>query len=152
MALILIAAWLGLLQLLVKMGVLKGWSLWMKLSPAIIYGLFFLIIAIPMNYTAPVGPTVVLRDSVQVSPAVAGRVISIDVVSGEEVAAGAPLFSIDPAPFEAEVAQLEAALELTRLRLQQAEELVARKAGREFDVQTYRAELIQAKARLAAAR
>ena len=37
MAITMIAVWMALLWLLVKLRVLKGWALWMKLSPLVIY-------------------------------------------------------------------------------------------------------------------
>ena len=42
MAIVMIAIWLLILEVLVKTGVLKGWALWMKLSPLGIYLLVML--------------------------------------------------------------------------------------------------------------
>ena len=143
MAFIIIGAWLALLAVLVKVGVLKGWALWMKLSPIAIYALYFLVIAIPMNFTAPSGAVMVLRDSVSINPAVTGPVTKVMVKSGTVMEPGTPLFQIDPAPYEATLASLEAKLALSNTRLAQAKELMAKQAGREFDVQTYEAEVAQ---------
>lgn len=148
MAIILICAWLGLLQILVKTGVLKGWALWMKLSPIALYVLYFLIIAIPMNFTAPTGAVVALRQSVQISPAVPGVVTAVPVTSGTAIPPDTVLFEIDAEPYAAAVAALEAQAELAAIRLDQAEELVARGSGREADVQQYRAELARVEANL----
>lgn len=151
MAVTIIALWMGLLWLLVKAGVLKGWSLWMKISPVVIYLAYFLIIAIPMNFTAPSGAAMVIRDSVQINPAVSGTVTDIEVKSGELVEEGSILFRIDPAPYESKVEALKARLDLSRVRMEQARELAQRQVGREFDVQTYEAEVEQLQADLQAA-
>jgi len=134
---------MGLLWLLVKIGVFKGWALWMKLSPVLIYLLYFLVIAIPMNFTAPSGSLMVLRKSVQINPAVSGQVSEVLVESGVVVDVGTPLFSIDPTPFEARLESLEAKLALAETRLAQSRELIVKQAGREFDVQTFEAEVAQ---------
>ena len=151
MAFIIIGAWLGLLQVLVKTGVLKGWALWMKVSPVIIYAFYFVIIAIPMNFTAPSGAVVAMRESVQVSPAVSGLVTAVPVTSGTVVEPGTILFEIDPEPYAAAVAALEAEAELASVRLNQAEELVSRGTGRAADVQQYAAELAGIEANLRSA-
>ncbi len=148
MAFIIIGAWLGLLQILVKTGVLKGWALWMKISPLVIYALYFVIIAIPMNFTAPTGAVVAMRDSVQLSPAVSGLVTSVPVTSGVVVEPGTVLFEIDQEPYAAAVAALQAQAELAQIRLAQAEELVARGSGRAADVQQFSAELAGVEANL----
>lgn len=151
MSLIMIGLWMGLLWLLVKVGVFKGWSMWMKVSPVAIYLCYLLIVAIPMNFTAPSGAAMVLRDSVQINPAVSGTVTQIDATSGELVEEGAVLFRLDPTPYESKVEALQARLELSRIRMKQALELTERQVGREFDVQTYKAEVEQLEADLQAA-
>jgi len=152
MAFIIIGVWMALLWLLVKLNVLKGWAMWMKISPIVIYALYFLIIAIPMNFTAPSGAAMVLRESVSINPAVSGPVTEVMATSGVIVEKGAPLFQIDRAPYEAKAASLEAKLALAETRLAQAKELIVKQAGREFDVQTYEAEVAQLKADLESAK
>jgi len=151
MSIILIGIWLGLLQVLVKTGVLKGWSLWMKLSPIAIYLIYFVVIAIPMNFTAPTGAVMVMRDSVQISPAVPGRVSKVPVSSGTDVAPGSVLLELDDTPYKAAVGGLKAQLELAQTRLAQSQELVERGTGRAYDVQQYEAQVDQVTAQLAAA-
>ena len=66
MILVLIAIWMGFLWLLVKIGILKKWHLWMKLSPIAVWAIAMLIIFLPLNWTAPVGAVSVVVESVQV--------------------------------------------------------------------------------------
>ena len=153
MAVAMIAIWLGLLQLLVMLKILKGWSLWMKLSPAIIYLAVLLVIFIPMNFGAPVGGATVVKNSIEIAPGVSGYVTDVLVEPGKErIDAGDALFRIDPSPFESRVSELEAQLELARIRQGQAEQLVKKQAGRVGDVQKYDAEVKQLKAQLARAK
>ncbi len=146
MAMIIIAIWLAFLQLLVKFKVLKGWVMWMKISPAFIYAAFLLIVAIPMNFLAPKGTIMVLRETVPVAPEVAGRVISVNVHSNTTIEKGQLLFSINPAPYQAKVDAIQAQIKLAEMRLSQAKELIVRKAGRQIDVEQYQAQLDQLQA------
>ena len=146
MALILIAFWLAFLQLLVKFNVLKGWATWMKASPALIYLAFLLIVAIPMNFIAPKGAVVVLRETVPIAPEVSGRVIDVHVKANTQIEKGQLLFSINPAPYQAKVDAIQSQIDLTTMRLEQAQELVRRKAGRQIDVEQYQAQLRQLQA------
>ena len=146
MALILIAFWLAFLQLLVKFNVLKGWATWMKASPALIYLAFLLIVAIPMNFIAPKGAVVVLRETVPIAPEVSGRVIDVHVTANTQIEKGQLLFSLNPAPYQAKVDALQSQIDLTTMRLEQAQELVRRKAGRQIDVEQYQAQLRQLQA------
>jgi len=151
MAVITIAIWMGLLFALVKLGVFKRWYMWMKVSPAVIYITYIFIVALPMNFTAPTGAVMLLRESVQLSPAVSGMVDSVPIASGEEVEEGTVLFTIDDTPYQAEVDNLQAQIKLAKLRLDQASMLLKKKAGRVADVQEYEAQLEQLNARLGAA-
>ena len=93
MAVAMIAIWLGFLQLLVMLKILKGWSLWMKLSPAIIYLAVLLVIFIPMNFGAPVGGATVVKNSIEIAPGVSGYVTDVLVEPGKErIDAGDALF------------------------------------------------------------
>jgi len=152
MSIVLIGIWMGFLALLVKFGVFRKWALWMKISPLVIYLIYIVIIAIPMNFQAPTGAAMVLRESVPISPAVSGTVTSISAASGEVIQAGEVLFTIDPAQYAATVSSLEAQMKLASTRLEQARTLVARDAGRLADVQQYEAELAKLNAQLNGAR
>ncbi len=146
MAFIIIGIWLGFLQLLVKLKVLNGWDMWMKASPAIIYAAFLLIVAIPMNFLAPKGSVMVLRETVPVAPEVAGRVIGVHVYANTPIEKGELLFSINPVPYQAKVDAIQSQIDLTEMRLSQAKELIIRNAGRQADVEQYQAQLRQLQA------
>jgi multidrug resistance efflux pump len=146
MALILIALWLAFLQLLVKFKVLNGWATWMKASPALIYLAFLLIVAIPMNFIAPKGAVVVLRETVPIAPEVSGSVIDVHVYANTQIEKGQLLFSINPVPYQAKVDALQSQIDLTQIRLTQAKELIKRKVGRQIDVEQYQAQLRQLQA------
>src|SRR3970282_225425 len=57
------------------------------------------------------------REVVTVQPQVSGRITEIHFADGADVRTGDPLFTIDPRPFQAEVAATEAALAQTRAAL-----------------------------------
>jgi len=152
MAVAMIAIWLGFLQLLVMLKILKRWTLWMKLSPAIIYLAVLLVIFIPMNFGAPVGSATVVKNSIEIAPGVSGYVTDVLVEPGKaRIDAGDALFRINPVAFESRVSELESQLELARIRQGQAEQLVKKQAGRVGDVQKYDAEVKQLEAQLARA-
>ena len=153
MAIAMIAIWMAFLWLLVKIKVLKGWSLWMKLSPLIIYLAVMAIIFVPMNFGAPVGTATVVKNSIQISPGVSGFVSEVVMEPGaDSIKQGDVIFRISPVLYQARVDELEAQLELAEVRQKQANDLVRKKAGRVGDVQTYDAEVKQLKARLAGAK
>jgi membrane fusion protein (multidrug efflux system) len=54
---------------------------------------------------------------IAVSAEVAGRVVAVDVRDNQAVAAGAPLFRIDPAPFEVAIAKADAQMAVVRTDL-----------------------------------
>jgi multidrug resistance efflux pump len=125
--------------------------MWMKLSPVVLYLAYFLIVAIPMNFIAPKGTLIVLRESVQISPAVSGTVISISAQTEMKTQKGSVLFEIDPEPFAAAVGVLEAQLQLAHIRLEQSKELAESKLGSVQDVQKFQAEVRQLESQLKAA-
>ena len=90
-------------------------------SLLLLIGLF-----IPMNWGAPQGPALVVRNSVQIVPDVAGEVIEVPVEPNKPLKAGDVLFRIDPAPYEAQVQALEAQLKFQELRLSQMTQLQPR--------------------------
>ena len=153
MAVAMIAIWMAFLWILVKIRVLKGWALWMKLSPVIIYLGVMAIIFIPMKFGAPVGGATVVKNTIVIVPAVSGYVTEVVAEPGSEnVKAGDVLFRINHVPFESRVNQLEAQLELAKIRQNQARQLVSKKAGRVGDVQKYDAEVKQLEAQLSKAK
>ena len=153
MAITMIAIWMAFLWLLVKIRVLRGWALWMKLSPLAIYLGVMAVLFIPMNFGAPVGGATVVKNSVEIAPAVSGCVTDVVIEPGKaRINTGDTLFRINAVPFESRARELEAQLELAKIRQGQAQQLVKKQAGRVGDVQKYNAEVKQLEAQLARAK
>ena len=74
-------------------------------------GLIIALVVIgALNYLAPSGRVVVLGASIEITPNVAGTVTEVAAEANTPLKKGDLLFRIDPTPFAAEVARLEAAL------------------------------------------
>jgi multidrug resistance efflux pump len=138
--------------LLIKVGVFKRWMGWMTPSIVAVFLGFLLVFFIPMDFGAPSGTVIVLKNSVQISPNVAGPVTEVTVKSNTLLQKGDVLYQIDPTPFEAAVDSLSAKLSLARVRLEQASTLAATQVGSQFEVQKYEAEARGLAADLVAAR
>ena len=108
----------------------------------------FIVLFVPMNWGAPSGPVLVLRQSVSIVPNVAGEVIEVPVEANKPLKAGDVLFRIDPAPYAAAVSQIKAQLKLAEINLERARELEKRQAGTLATLQQREAELDQLKAQL----
>ena len=65
--------------------------------------------------------TVQAFNAVQVKSRVDGAIVAVDFTEGEEVAAGTPLFQIDPRPYQAALAQAQAARAKDVAQLKSAE-------------------------------
>ena len=72
--------------------------------------LLFIVLFIPMQWGVPSGPVNIYRNVVEIVPNVSGEVIEVPVDGLQLLNKGDVLFRIDPAPFQAEVNRLEAAL------------------------------------------
>lgn len=147
----LLCVYLVILFLLVKLGIVR-FNLFWKISPVIVLLLLLVGLFIPMNWGAPQGPALVIRNSVQIVPDVAGEVIDVPVTVNAPLKAGDVLFRIDPVPFESQVKALEAQLEFQDLRLSQMSKLQSSGTGRAFDVEQRQAEVEQIKAQLEGAK
>jgi RND family efflux transporter MFP subunit len=101
-----------------------------------------------MNWGAPQGPALVVRNSVEIVPNVAGEVIDVPVTANKPLKAGDVLFRIDPVPYQAQVGALDAQLKLQELRLSQMQQLQSTGTGRTFDVEQRQAEVDQLKAQV----
>jgi RND family efflux transporter MFP subunit len=143
--------YLVLLFVLVKLGIIRFTLFW-KVSPAIVLVLLLFGLFIPMGWGAPQGSTMVVRNSVAIVPNVAGEVIDVPVVANQPLKAGDVLFRIDPAPYQAQVDAIEAQLTLQRQRLAQMTQLQRADSGRGFDVEQRQAEVDQLIAQLAGAK
>lgn len=152
MILILIAVWMGFLWLLVKVGVLKKWHMWMKISPIAVWVIAMLVVFLPLNWTAPVGPVSVVVPSVPIRTAVSGPITDVSVISWAPLKQGDALFEIDPEQYAAKVKQAEAQLKLVEDQLQVKRKLLERNTVAEVEVDTLEAEFEAAKAQLSIAR
>lgn len=147
MIIALLAIYLVILIVLVKLRIVP-FNLFWKVSPLLLCLLLLIGLFIPMGWGAPQGPTIVLRQSVQIVPNVAGQVIDVPVEPNKPIKANDVLFKIDPAPFEAQVNALDAQLKFQELRLSQMTQLLRADSGRAFDVQQRQAEADQLRAQL----
>jgi len=80
--------------------------------------------AVTQQVSAP-GSLVALRES-HIGTEVAGRVVRVFVSEGDRVEAGAPLFQVDPAPYEMALRQAEAGVDVARAQRSQTEADLAR--------------------------
>jgi multidrug resistance efflux pump len=87
-----------------------------------------------------------------VLPTVKGRIIEVNVKTGDRVKAGESLFQIDPKPFQYQVDRLEAELILAESNLADAQDLFAKQFASEKDVERAQAALDSLIAQLAGAR
>lgn len=84
-----------------------------------------------------------------VLPTVKGRVIEVNVKTGDRVKKGDLLFRIDPEPFQNSVAMLEAEVVLAQSNLEDAKTLLEREAGSAKNVERAQAMLDSKKAEFA---
>ncbi len=87
-----------------------------------------------------------------VLPTVKGRVVEVNVKTGERVEAGDVMFRIDPEPFQYIVDQLEADRNLAISNLADAQELYEKKFASAKDVERVQAEVDSLTAQLSSAR
>jgi multidrug resistance efflux pump len=87
-----------------------------------------------------------------VLPTVKGRIIEVNVKTGDKIEEGQTLFRIDPEPFQYEVDRLDAELILAESNLEDAEALLAKQFASEKDVERAQAALDSLIAQLANAR
>jgi len=123
-------------------------NLFWKISPVIVLLVLLIGLFIPMQWGAPSGPGVIVRNSVQIIPSVAGEVVDVPVEANTPVKQGDVLFRIDPTTYEAQVRALEAQLKLQEQRLAEMTQLQTRGTGRAFDVEQRQAEVDQLRAQV----
>ena len=151
MIVVLLNVYLALLFILVKLKIVP-FNLFWKISPVIVLLLLLVGLFIPMGWGAPQGAALVVRNSVQIVPNVAGEVIDVPVEPNKPLKAGDVLFRIDPVPYESQVNALEAQLRYQEIRLAQVTELQAKGVGRANDVAEYQATVDQLKAQIVGAK
>jgi multidrug resistance efflux pump len=147
MIVVLLNVYIALLALFVWLKFIPFNTFW-KISPVIVLLLLLVGLFIPMGWGAPSGSTMVVRESVQITPEVSGEVIDVPVVANAPLKAGDVLFRIDPTPYDAQVRAIEAQLKLAELRLSQFTQLQRSDVGRAFDVEQRQAEVDQFRAQL----
>ena len=150
MAIAIINTYLVLLFLLVHFKIVP-FNLFWKLSPFLVLLLTLFGLLIPMNWGAPQGSTLVVRNAVSIVPDVAGEVTEVPVTANTPLKSGDVLFKIDPTPYDAQVKTIGAQLKLASTRLSQMTTLFERDAGRGFDVEQRQSEVDQLKGQLEAA-
>jgi multidrug resistance efflux pump len=107
MIVVLLNGYIALLALFVWLRFIP-FNLFWKLSPVVVLLVLLVGLFIPMGWGAPSGPAAVLRNSVQITPNVAGQVTEVPITPNTPLKAGDVLFRIDPAPFEYTVQELQA--------------------------------------------
>ncbi|CAN7516705.1 efflux RND transporter periplasmic adaptor subunit [Bosea sp. LjRoot90] len=147
MIVVLLNVYLALLFILVKLRVVP-FNLFWKVSPVLVLLVLLIGLFIPMNWGAPQGSALVVRNSVAIVPDVAGEVIEVTAQANQPLKAGDVLFRIDPVPFEAQVRAIEAQLRFQETRLAEMTQLQSRGTGRAFDVEERQASVDQLKAQL----
>jgi len=123
-------------------------NLFWKISPVIVLLVLLIGLFIPMQWGAPSGPGVIVRNSVQIVPSVAGEVVDVPVEANTPVKQGDVLFRIDPTTYDASVRALQAQLTLQEQRLAEMTQLQTRGTGRAFDVEQRQAEVDQLRAQV----
>lgn len=151
MIVVLLNVYLAVLFVLVKTRIVP-FNLFWKISPVIVLLLLLVGLFIPMGWGAPQGAALVVRNSVQIVPDVAGEVLDVPVEPNKPLKAGDVLFRIDPTPYKAQVDALEAQLQFHELRLSQMTQLQRAEVGRAFDVEQRQAEVDQLKAQILGAK
>lgn len=147
MMIAIMAVYIALLFTAVWLGMIRFNTFW-KVSPLIVLLVLNIGLFIPMGWSAPQGPVLVLRNSVAIVPNVAGEVIDVPVQPNAPLKAGDVLFRIDPAPYSSQVDALQSQLKFQDLRLSQMSQLQQRDAGRMFDVEQRQSEVDHLKAQL----
>jgi RND family efflux transporter MFP subunit len=142
--------YLVILFALVKLKIVRFTLFW-KISPAIVLILLLFGLFIPMGWGAPEGSALVVRNSVAIVPDVAGEVIDVPVTANTSLKAGDVLFRIDPVPFQSQLDALAAQLKFEQTRLEETSQLARTNAGRIYDVEQRQASVEQLKAQLAGA-
>jgi multidrug resistance efflux pump len=151
MIVVLLNVYLVILFILVKLKVVP-FNLFWKISPVIVLLLLLVGLFIPMGWGAPQGPVLVVRQSVQIVPDVAGEVIDVPVEANKPLKAGDVLFRIDPVPYESQLNALQAQLKLQEIRLAEATELQVKGVGRQNDIEQYQATVGQLRAQIEGAK
>lgn len=108
------------------------WLDWNRASQALVavigLGICLVVIA-QLNVRAPAGRVAVIGVVVEIAPAVGGVVSAVHVVPNAPVAAGTPLFQLDPRPFPFAVDDTVAALDIATRTLERQQAAFERSEG-----------------------
>lgn len=147
MIIVFLNVYLVILFCLVKFRLVR-FNLFWKISPVLVLLLLLIGLFIPMNWGAPQGSALVVRNSVAIVPDVAGEVIEVPVLANTPLKAGDVLFKIDAVPYQSKLDALKAQLALGQLRVSETTDLRARGAGRAYDAEQAQAEVEQLQAEI----
>jgi RND family efflux transporter MFP subunit len=147
MIIFLLAVYIAILVTLIKLKIVPDNLFW-RLSPLLVWLILLIGLFIPMGWGAPAGMALVGRQSVAITPNVAGEVIEVAAQPNTPMKAGDVLFRIDPAPYEAQLQALKAQLKLAGARLEQMTELARKNASPEFNVEQRQSEVDQLRAQI----
>ena len=131
----------------VKLRILPD-NVYVRISPVGFLIALFLFLFVPLQWGAPAGPALVIRNSVAIVPNVAGQVTEVLVQANRPLKKSDVLFRIDPTQYRAQVDQLSAQLKLAELREKQFTQLASSNAGSRFRVEEAQAEVSRLKAQL----
>lgn len=151
MIVVLLNVYLVILFCLVKLRIVP-FNLFWKVSPVLVLLLLLIGLFIPMNWGAPQGGALVVRNSVAIVPDVSGEVMDVPVRANTPLKTGDVLFRIDPVPYQAKLEALQAQLKLAELRLSETSQLRTTGAGRTFDVEQRQSEVDQLRAEITEAK
>ena len=99
----------AIVLLLAKLKVLP-WNLLTKLSPVGFALLLLVFLFIPLQWGAPAGAVLVVRQSVQIVPNVAGQVVEVPIRPNVPLKKEDVLFRIDPRPYQYALDAMKAVL------------------------------------------
>lgn len=150
MILFLTLCYIAVLVILIKLKIVPS-NTFTKSSPVLFSLLLMVLIFLPMQFSAPSGPAIALKHSVQIVPNVSGLVTEVAVEAYTPLVKGDVLFKIDPRPYKAAVANVKAQLVLAERRLAQARTLAEKRAGSAYEVEAAETQVDSLKAQLDAA-
>lgn len=140
-------AYIGLLALLIKIGIIKLNTFW-KISPLIWVVLLFVVLFIPMQWGAPSGRVLNYQAVIEIIPNVSGEVIDVPAAPLVPMKKGDVIFRIDPRPFEYTINNVNAQLALARVNLDRAQQLVKQDFAAKYQLDRYDAEVKKLEAQL----
>lgn len=151
--LIVLAVYAGLIWLIFFQLKLLPWKRSTQVLVAVVGLVIVLVVVGLLNTKTPSGRVTVVARVNQIAPVVGGLVTEVPVVPNELVKEGAVLLELDKRPFQYAVDEADAAVRIAAVTLERQETVLARSASvSKQDVDTSRAALAQAEARLDIAR